>query len=70
MQTCSFILHTTECSLSEVSVIDPQGQPVYRQATGSEAFQAAMERYCSMTLGVHSVASLLFGGVRGVYFKE
>lgn len=44
VQACSFILHTTECSLSEVSVIDPQGQPMYRQAAGSEAFQAAMER--------------------------
>ncbi|XP_041928257.1 apolipoprotein B-100 [Alosa sapidissima] len=44
LQACNFILHTTECSLSEVSVIDPQGQPMYRQAAGSEAFQAAMER--------------------------
>ncbi|XP_062378186.1 apolipoprotein B-100 [Sardina pilchardus] len=44
LQACAFILHTTECSLSEVSVIDAQGQPVYRQAAGSEAFQAAMER--------------------------
>ncbi|XP_030645296.1 apolipoprotein B-100 [Chanos chanos] len=43
-QTCSFVLKTTECSLSEVSVIDPQGQPVYRQAAGAEAFQAAMEK--------------------------
>ncbi|XP_063040675.1 apolipoprotein B-100 [Engraulis encrasicolus] len=42
---CSFNLHTSECLLSEVSVIDAQGQPVYRQAAGSEAFQAAMERH-------------------------
>ncbi|XP_052000861.1 apolipoprotein B-100 [Xyrauchen texanus] len=44
-QTCSFVLHTKECVLSEVSVIDAQGQPVYKQAAGSEAFQAAMEKY-------------------------
>lgn len=37
-------MHTRDCALSEVSVMDPQGQPVYRQAPGSEAFQAAMER--------------------------
>lgn len=37
-------MHTRECALSEVSVMDPQGQPVYRQAPGSEAFQAAMEK--------------------------
>nr|XP_694827.7 apolipoprotein B-100 [Danio rerio] len=43
-QTCSFVLRTTECVLSEVSVIDAQGQPVYRQAAGAEAFQAAMEK--------------------------
>ncbi|XP_051252201.1 apolipoprotein B-100 [Dicentrarchus labrax] len=43
-QTCRFIMHTRECALSEVSVIDPQGKPVYRQAPGSEAFQAAMEK--------------------------
>lgn len=44
-QTCSFVLHTTECTLSEVSVIDTQGQPVYRQAAGAEAFQVAMKKY-------------------------
>ncbi|KAL1258348.1 hypothetical protein QQF64_011592, partial [Cirrhinus molitorella] len=43
-QTCSFVLRTTECVLSEVSVIDAQGQPVYRQAAGAEAFQLAMEK--------------------------
>ncbi|XP_069573562.1 apolipoprotein B-100-like [Brachyistius frenatus] len=43
-QTCKFVLHTRDCILSEVSVIDPQGQPVYGQAAGSEAFQAAMEK--------------------------
>uniref|UniRef100_A0AAY4AYW0 Vitellogenin domain-containing protein n=1 Tax=Denticeps clupeoides TaxID=299321 RepID=A0AAY4AYW0_9TELE len=43
-QTCSFVLHTSECSLSEVSVIDSQGKAVYKQTAGSLAFQAAMER--------------------------
>uniref|UniRef100_A0A8D0D7V1 Apolipoprotein B n=1 Tax=Sander lucioperca TaxID=283035 RepID=A0A8D0D7V1_SANLU len=43
-QMCRFVMHTRDCALSEVSVMDPQGQPVYRQAPGSEAFQAAMER--------------------------
>uniref|UniRef100_A0A8C6UPJ7 Vitellogenin domain-containing protein n=1 Tax=Neogobius melanostomus TaxID=47308 RepID=A0A8C6UPJ7_9GOBI len=26
-QACSFIMHTTDCAVSEVSVMDPQGQP-------------------------------------------
>lgn len=43
-QMCKFIMRTTECALSEVSVMDPQGQPVYRPAPGSEAFRAAMEK--------------------------
>ncbi|XP_040916458.1 apolipoprotein B-100 [Toxotes jaculatrix] len=43
-QMCRFIMHTRDCALSEVSVMDPQGQPVYRQAPGSEAFRAAMEK--------------------------
>ncbi|XP_034531344.1 apolipoprotein B-100 [Notolabrus celidotus] len=43
-QMCRFIMHTRDCALSEVSVMDPQGQPVYTQAPGSDAFQAAMEK--------------------------
>ncbi|XP_074517715.1 apolipoprotein B-100 isoform X1 [Sebastes fasciatus] len=43
-QPCKFIMHTRDCAVSEVSDMDPQGQPVYRQALGSEAFQAAMEK--------------------------
>lgn len=49
-QTCNFVLHTKECVLSEVSVIDAQGQPVYRQAAGAEAFQVAMEKYVEQPL--------------------
>ncbi|XP_070836043.1 apolipoprotein B-100 isoform X2 [Chaetodon trifascialis] len=41
---CRFIMHTRDCALSEVSVINPQGKLVYKQAPGSEAFQAAMEK--------------------------
>ncbi|KAG8013422.1 hypothetical protein GBF38_021773, partial [Nibea albiflora] len=41
-QPCSFIVHTRDCALSEVSVINPQGDLVYRQAASSEAFKAAM----------------------------
>ncbi|XP_036398917.1 apolipoprotein B-100 isoform X2 [Megalops cyprinoides] len=43
-QSCSFILRTVECTLSEVSVIDAEGLPVYRPATGAEAFREAMEK--------------------------
>ncbi|XP_036449677.1 apolipoprotein B-100 [Colossoma macropomum] len=43
-QTCSFVLRTTDCSLSEVTVIDAQGQPVYSSAPGTELFKAAMEK--------------------------
>ncbi|XP_060946991.1 apolipoprotein B-100-like [Limanda limanda] len=41
-QTCSFILRTTECSLSEISHVDEQGHTVYAPAAGNEAFKAAM----------------------------
>lgn len=43
-QRCRFIVHTRDCALSEVSVMDPQGQPMYKQAPGSDAFQAAMAK--------------------------
>ncbi|KAL6477969.1 hypothetical protein MHYP_G00138040 [Metynnis hypsauchen] len=43
-QTCSFVLRTTDCSLSEVTVIDAQGQPVYSSAPGAELFKEAMEK--------------------------
>ncbi|XP_026174369.1 apolipoprotein B-100-like [Mastacembelus armatus] len=43
-QTCSFILRTTECSLSEVSGVDAEGTPVYHPAEGAEAFTAAMAK--------------------------
>ncbi|XP_037341646.2 apolipoprotein B-100 [Pungitius pungitius] len=43
-QTCSFVMHTRDCALREVSKMDHQGLPVYKHSHGSEAFQAAMER--------------------------
>uniref|UniRef100_A0AAQ6ITG2 Vitellogenin domain-containing protein n=1 Tax=Anabas testudineus TaxID=64144 RepID=A0AAQ6ITG2_ANATE len=41
-QACRFVMHTRDCALSEVSVMDPLGQLVYRQTPSSDAFQAAM----------------------------
>ncbi|KAM9354956.1 apolipoprotein B-100-like [Pholidichthys leucotaenia] len=43
-QTCSFIIRTTECSLTEISDTDDEGAPVYRPAAGSKAFKAAMQK--------------------------
>uniref|UniRef100_UPI0037E7B4DC apolipoprotein B-100-like n=1 Tax=Semicossyphus pulcher TaxID=241346 RepID=UPI0037E7B4DC len=44
-QTCSFIIRTTGCSLSEVVDMDAEGNPVLGPAAGSDAFAAEMERY-------------------------
>uniref|UniRef100_A0A3Q3G180 Vitellogenin domain-containing protein n=1 Tax=Labrus bergylta TaxID=56723 RepID=A0A3Q3G180_9LABR len=41
-QTCSFILRTTECSLSEIFDVDEAGNSLYRPAAGDEAFRDAM----------------------------
>ncbi|KAM7395254.1 hypothetical protein PAMA_006830 [Pampus argenteus] len=43
-QTCSFILRTTECSLSEIIDVDAEGRPVYRPADGAKAFKDAMAK--------------------------
>ncbi|KAM9840237.1 apolipoprotein B-100-like [Aulostomus maculatus] len=43
-QTCSFIIRTTECSLSEISGVDEDGNLVYRPAAGADAFQTAMAK--------------------------
>lgn len=43
-QTCSFILRTPECSLSEVIHVDTEGSAVFAPAAGAEAFQAAMAK--------------------------
>uniref|UniRef100_A0A3P9NJZ8 Apolipoprotein Bb, tandem duplicate 1 n=1 Tax=Poecilia reticulata TaxID=8081 RepID=A0A3P9NJZ8_POERE len=44
-QMCSFILHTTGCSLSEVVDTDANGNPVFLPAASSDSFAAEMERY-------------------------
>ncbi|KAM9778214.1 apolipoprotein Bb, tandem duplicate 1 [Syngnathus typhle] len=43
--TCSFIVRTTGCALSEVIDMDPDGKPTYAAAPSSDAFSAEMERY-------------------------
>ncbi|KAM6992474.1 apolipoprotein B-100-like [Tautogolabrus adspersus] len=43
-QTCSFILRTTECSLSEIFDVDEEGNSLYRPAAGAEAFRDAMAK--------------------------
>ncbi|KAM4712808.1 apolipoprotein B-100-like [Anableps anableps] len=43
-QTCRFILRTTDCSLSEITGVDHEGNPVYRPAAGAEDFKAAMAK--------------------------
>ncbi|KAM6992517.1 apolipoprotein B-100-like [Tautogolabrus adspersus] len=56
-QTCSFIVRTTGCSLSEVVDMDTEGNPVFGPASSSEAFSAEMERYSLKVVveGVHDV---------------
>uniref|UniRef100_A0A8C3AL07 Apolipoprotein Bb, tandem duplicate 2 n=1 Tax=Cyclopterus lumpus TaxID=8103 RepID=A0A8C3AL07_CYCLU len=44
-QTCSFIVRTTGCSLSEVVDMDAEGNPVFGPAASSDAFAAEMEKY-------------------------
>ncbi|XP_046905494.1 apolipoprotein B-100-like isoform X1 [Hypomesus transpacificus] len=44
-QSCSYILRTTGCSLSEVVDTDAEGNPVFGPAAGSDAFAAAMEKH-------------------------
>ncbi|TMS12086.1 Apolipoprotein B-100 [Larimichthys crocea] len=44
-QTCSFVLRTTECSLSEISGVDAEGNAVYRPAAKTQTFKTAMAKY-------------------------
>uniref|UniRef100_A0A8P4GC27 Vitellogenin domain-containing protein n=1 Tax=Dicentrarchus labrax TaxID=13489 RepID=A0A8P4GC27_DICLA len=44
-QTCSFIVRTTGCSLSEVVDMDAENNPVFSPAPSSDDFAAEMERY-------------------------
>nr|XP_046228823.1 apolipoprotein B-100-like [Scatophagus argus] len=43
-QTCSFIIRTTDCSLTEISSVDEYGNPEYSPAAGAHAFKAAMAK--------------------------
>ncbi|KAM3603035.1 uncharacterized protein V6R79_015481 [Siganus canaliculatus] len=43
-QACSFVLRTTECSLSEIFRVDEEGTPMYRAVEGTGAFKAAMAK--------------------------
>ncbi|XP_039527523.1 apolipoprotein B-100-like isoform X2 [Pimephales promelas] len=42
--TCSYIVRTTDCTLSEVVDVDADGKPVFGAAAGAEDFKTAMER--------------------------
>ncbi|XP_038134621.1 apolipoprotein Bb, tandem duplicate 1 [Cyprinodon tularosa] len=44
-QVCSFIMHTTDCSLSEVVDADAEGNPVFLPAASSNAFAAEMKKH-------------------------
>ncbi|XP_045898204.1 apolipoprotein B-100-like, partial [Micropterus dolomieu] len=44
-QTCSFIVRTTGCRLSEVANMDAEGNPVFGPAPSSDAFAVEMEKY-------------------------
>ncbi|XP_017267380.1 apolipoprotein Bb, tandem duplicate 1 isoform X2 [Kryptolebias marmoratus] len=44
-QTCSFIVHTTGCKLSEVVDTDAEGNPVFSPTSSSDAFAAKMEKH-------------------------
>ncbi|XP_073709018.1 apolipoprotein Bb, tandem duplicate 1 [Garra rufa] len=43
-RTCSYIVRTTECELSEVVDVDAEGKPVFGPSAGADAFKAAMEK--------------------------
>ncbi|MCJ8743816.1 hypothetical protein PDJAM_G00098600, partial [Pangasius djambal] len=42
--TCHFIVHTKECTLSEVINVDADGNPVFGPTAGAETFKAQMEK--------------------------
>ncbi|XP_026146609.1 LOW QUALITY PROTEIN: apolipoprotein Bb, tandem duplicate 1 [Carassius auratus] len=43
-RTCSYIMRTTECELSEVTDVDAEGKPIFGPSAGADAFKAAMEK--------------------------
>ncbi|XP_007238433.3 apolipoprotein Bb, tandem duplicate 1 [Astyanax mexicanus] len=42
--TCHYVVHTKECTLSEVIDTDTDGSPVFRPAAASDNFKAEMEK--------------------------
>jgi len=44
-RTCSYIVRTTECTLSEAIDVDAEGNPIFGPSAGADAFKAAMEKY-------------------------
>ncbi|KAI7799465.1 apolipoprotein Bb, tandem duplicate 1 [Triplophysa rosa] len=42
--TCSYIVRTTSCTLSEVTNVDGEGKPVFGPSAGADTFRAAMEK--------------------------
>ncbi|XP_072553083.1 apolipoprotein Bb, tandem duplicate 1 [Salminus brasiliensis] len=42
--TCHYVVHTKECTLSEVIDTDAEGNPVFRPAAGTDNFKAQMEK--------------------------
>ncbi|KAA0708532.1 Apolipoprotein B-100 [Triplophysa tibetana] len=42
--TCSYIVRTTSCTLSEVTDVDGEGNPVFGPSAGADTFRAAMEK--------------------------
>ncbi|KAJ8269866.1 hypothetical protein GJAV_G00107690 [Gymnothorax javanicus] len=45
LQTCRYIVRTTECTLSEASHLDDSGMLVHVQAAGAKDFKAAMAKH-------------------------
>ncbi|KAL7888295.1 hypothetical protein AOLI_G00032690 [Acnodon oligacanthus] len=42
--TCHYVVHTKECTLSEVTGADADGNPVFRAAAGADTFKTEMEK--------------------------
>ncbi|TRY99586.1 hypothetical protein DNTS_007902 [Danionella cerebrum] len=41
---CSYIVHTTDCELSEVTDVDAEGKPVFGPSAAADSFKAAMAK--------------------------
>ncbi|XP_014878835.1 apolipoprotein B-100 [Poecilia latipinna] len=52
-QTCRFIIHTRDCTVSEASTSDARAEAAYSPAPSSDTFKAVMER-SPLKVSVHS----------------